>query len=1415
MKLGKKLSTSKILRRLSMRREATTSPGESAANNMAARKIMSEPPSDRPDDAPIGAKQPQFTEVDDRLKSLVISRQAITSPPSISSQEPNVATPNRPCPTMTDAIVSSSPVEEHKGSFVGRNGWLVLKEVLKIARDASDQFWPVKTVLVPLVGLMEHVESVHGTQQRFLELADKIRTYELIFSRYKETVNVPTYMYDRLDGMVEKLKSIKVAAERKTQRGLPSRAIHVYEDVKDIVDMTDELASALEILKARSIVETHLGVHNLVTMDALKGLQHVAGAGINALKEDGCMEGTRVNILQDLQAWSANPTAPRIFWLDGMAGTGKSAIARSFARMLRAEGYLAGSFFCSRGIASRENVRRIVPTLAWFLARRCSAYREALVPILQESPDIAENTVDEQIECLLSRPFEDLRFHAEDAPLVFIIDALDECASANETQMLLNKLLSPSLHIPLKFFLTSRAEPHIRLQLNSLKTSLRQILRLHDIEQDLVQADISRYVDKQLHLIRSSSPYPGIFPAEWPTAADVTGLARQAGKLFIHAFTAIMYVQGENPVKRLKTLISPRAVDNEPLNTRLDKMYELVLFPAMDSRIRTKEEISDTKRILLAMLTIRELLSISKLARILGMNVDDVCWKLHLLHAVVYIPSDPDVGMVSTFHASFGDFLTNPGRAPAHMFLDLSMGHYNLVDCCLTLMDSELYFNISGCQTSYLPNSAQELQRLPLYLKYACVHWPYHLAQATGSLSIIHKLREVFSQRFLFWLEALSAMELAKIASSLIRVALTSQLIYQDVVSDTVDLLQDINFFIISSQAVLETSVAHIYLSALPALARQCQAAQALLPNFVNIPEVHSQNVLIEQRAILCIHGIGRDCIALSPDGKIIASVSFDDKIQLWSAQTGEMMTLFSEGHESKVISIAFSPNGRYIASGAYDDTIRIWSVQTGKRIYEPLEGHTERITSVIFSPDSKYIASGSADKTIRIWRISTRELVLEPLRGHTYWITSLAYSPNSKILASGSLDETIRIWNTENGEVVMHPLEDHTAEITCVIFSPDGKYLASGSRDKTIRIWSTETGEVMTILEGHKDWVTYITFSFDSQYIASGSDDCTVRVWDIRSGSMIMQPLEGHTDWITFVAFTLDSRNVISGSDDHTIRVWNIMQGRETILQLPPGHTHKVTSVIFSPDEKYIASSSYDTSIRIWNVVTGDIIIQPLQGHLGRITTIAFSSDSKYIVSGSADKTVRIWDIQTGALVLQPLQGHTQAVTSVAFSPDNKLIASGSDDQTVRIWDMHTGRMPMHPLKDYKTLSLSVMFSLDGQYITSGSYDNSIKVWNAQTGEIPSRGHISQVNSLSFSPDDEYLVSGSDDHKVRVWDIQTGRLRMQPFEGHTVVVTSVAFSPSGKYIVSGSNDRMIRFWRHDANINATTSMDCKGILGI
>jgi hypothetical protein len=125
------------------------------------------------------------------------------------------------------------------------------------------------------------------------------------------------------------------------------------------------------------------------------------------------------------------------------------------------------------------------------------------------------------------------------------------------------------------------------------------------------------------------------------------------------------------------------------------------------------------------------------------------------------------------------------------------------------------------------------------------------------------------------------------------------------------------------------------------------------------------------------------------------------------------------EGHSKSVNSVSFSPDGKTLASGSYDKTIKVWNLETGKEI-RTLNGHSNTVNSVSFSPDGKTLASGSHDKTIKLWNLETGKEI-RTLNGHSNTVNSVSFSPDGKTLASGSGDNTIKLWNLS--ELELDPL--------------------------------------------------------------------------------------------------------------------------------------------------------------------------------------------------------------------------------------------------------------------------------------------------------------------------------------------------------------------------------------------------------
>ena len=272
--------------------------------------------------------------------------------------------------------------------------------------------------------------------------------------------------------------------------------------------------------------------------------------------------------------------------------------------------------------------------------------------------------------------------------------------------------------------------------------------------------------------------------------------------------------------------------------------------------------------------------------------------------------------------------------------------------------------------------------------------------------------------------------------------------------------------------------------------------------------------------------------VAFSPNGKMLASASWDQSVRLWNVNTGRLLHTLT-GHTNEVMSVAFSPDGNTLASGSWDGTIRLWNPRNGK-LKRTLTEHAGGVASVAFSPDSNTLASGNADRTIRLWNTTTWK-VDRTLTGHTDVVESVAFSPDSNTLASGSRDTTIRLWNPNNGRN-KRTLTEHTAPVSAVAFSSDGNTFASGGRDRTIRLWNPNNGREKETLTGYTDGVNPVAFSPDGAILLIGGRG--ISVWDTQTGQN-KKPFAGDIGGVLSVVFSPDGQLVASGSPDNKVRLW------------------------------------------------------------------------------------------------------------------------------------------------------------------------------------------------------------------------------------------------------------------------------------
>lgn len=235
-----------------------------------------------------------------------------------------------------------------------------------------------------------------------------------------------------------------------------------------------------------------------------------------------------------------------------------------------------------------------------------------------------------------------------------------------------------------------------------------------------------------------------------------------------------------------------------------------------------------------------------------------------------------------------------------------------------------------------------------------------------------------------------------------------------------------------------------------------------------------------------------------SPDGKQVAA-AWEKTIKLWDFLPCEdrseclyrlrLAKTFS-GHKGRVYTISFSPDGKTIASSSFDKTVKIWNIN-GDLIHT-LSGHLDAVYSVVFSPDGKMIGSGSSDRSVKLWQSDGK--FLRTLVGHLDGVNSIAFSPDSQNLASASSDNTVKIWRADGTNLLT--LSGHESRVNSVSFNADGKILASASDDNTIKIWQADGTNSLT-LNGHESQVNSVTFSPDGRTLASASWDRTIMLWN------------------------------------------------------------------------------------------------------------------------------------------------------------------------------------------------------------------------------------------------------------------------------------------------------------------------------
>jgi hypothetical protein len=494
-----------------------------------------------------------------------------------------------------------------------------------------------------------------------------------------------------------------------------------------------------------------------------------------SLYVEECMEGTRTDVIATINSWISDVNSRNIFWLKGSPGAGKSTIAATVVAQLRNDRRLGSHFFFRSGHDTLGSPHSLWRTFAADMAKFDPVLRIKILQALRElRVDPTTPNILAHFRHLIQEPLQNSVQSLSRYP-VFVIDAVDECATNEPHRKILLDTLRKWTELPgeFKLLLTSRDYPDIAASLRTVSSN--HILRTGDLVDQNSYDSICVYLRTSFRKIATSDLYEDILSPDWPGDV-IQQLAERAAGLFIWAATIIKLFEGEeeDPQQQLSLILADSSLSN------IDALYSQILESAFGKS--SSRHIDTFKKVVGGILAAKIPLCHPDLVCLLGLDHADTLPALILRKLRPVISSDSSDACLHISHQSFADFICNSKRCSERYVIDCRESNDTLAVNCLKIMNDPttgLRFNICQFPTSHLPNEAvpglDSLVKTTISsaLSYACHFWVYHWCALIINNSLVQDLHTFLTTKLLYWLEALSLMKSMPLAS------LTLQLLSQ------------------------------------------------------------------------------------------------------------------------------------------------------------------------------------------------------------------------------------------------------------------------------------------------------------------------------------------------------------------------------------------------------------------------------------------------------------------------------------------------------------------------------------------------------------------------------------------------------------------------------------------------------------
>ncbi|GKZ26438.1 hypothetical protein AbraIFM66951_007862 [Aspergillus brasiliensis] len=1049
--------------------------------------------------------------------------------------------------------------------------------------------------------------------------------------------------------------------------------------------------------------------HEAKQRELLNGLPLVLEARFGSF-DDGnnpeCLEGTRTEILREIQTWAENPDDSPVFWLRGMAGTGKSTISRTFAAAcqqrkslvphgspLAPHVYLGATFFFDRTKPGRNTVEKLFPTISNELASSFPDARDKVCRAISENQFIGTQNLRNQWNKLILEPL--LTLEKElllPVTLVLLLDALDEAMSEDHNEagkpahdiggvLRLMATSGKLQHIRLKFFFTSRPEIFSQFRhVLSREVNIRnfELPKTSVMSQmaNIPKDDITIYLEHRIRQVVSQAtvdyPESPVKPTCWLSQDEERGivrtLAEKSDGLFIYAATACRFLEGvdcdlDDLQTRMREL-SDVGTEGVSPQDNLDRTYSQILkYSVIYNSRKTKAEKHDFyelfERVIGAVVVLAEPLSIATLEDLLDL-AEKAPKTRRLLNSLSSVVSC-GVGFgspIQLLHLSFRDFLLGqPKRRCLYdeFCIDTKRAHADLFRSCLKLLSRTLKQDICSLDSpSFLTEDIDPSllnQRIPASVRYASQYWSHHLQQAGIELFDDDCVHQFLKQNFLYWLEVMSLLRMIPTAIHNI-IKLESYLadLPRDGRSELQDMLYDMKRFILASKNEAEKAPAQVYRSALIFAPENsiCRSVfRNLIPrSFSRLPKTKKEwDPLLQEFE----YGEYGEHLAISSDGKTLAVLNgslMADRIKLWDLTTGTLLdTIDCGGHAE---SIAFLTGDKYLVCYGGLRSVRIWDIEYGALL-----------RTVLLTDDGDTLASSLMNPNC------TSSL---SLRGYL----AVVY-PNGT---------TIGLICTTQGvlQKIYVP-----STVNAIAWSSDGFTLAISVIDGSILFWDASESAFMPSLMEPFGFgrVLKLAFSPDGALLTERllDDSVLIQLWEWEAGTLVWQIVDDSQEWrecrsvdfakVAIIAFYPTEKVLATWNQPAGLQRWDYVS-RKRLMRIPTPKNE--TSVKLSPNGKLfvVATEAADGTpiTELFDTSTG-VLLTRLKGIQHRPNFI-FTPEGRILISIDREQILRVWDLSSN-LEPEKLANQQTSIDKLTLSPDHRFVLSKSTGH-IGLWGINAG---------------------------------------------------------------------------------------------------------------------------------------------